>query len=177
MFYIFYGDDQFGLSEEVARLRGQMADGDPVMGDLNTSILDGRRITFGELRHVTDAMPFMTKRRLIIVHGLLSRLAPGGKGQANSESSRFVDELVSYLPCLPKSTRLIFCEQDRLPASHPILAMTREQGKRLGGHVRQFSLPKDRDLPGWIRERAAQKDGQISNEAVAMLASLVGSDL
>ncbi|MBN1660476.1 MAG: DNA polymerase III subunit delta [Anaerolineae bacterium] len=177
MFYIFHGDDQFGLSEELARLRGQLAEGDPLMGDLNTSILDGQRITFGELRHVTDAMPFMAERRLIIVHGLLARLVPPGKGQTQPELSKFVDDLAGYLPHLPETTRLIFCEQSKLPASHPVLKVAREEGKRRRGFIRAFELPKERDLPAWIRARATDKGGQISNEAVAVLAALVGTDL
>jgi DNA polymerase-3 subunit delta len=177
VFYIFHGDDQFGLSEELARLRSQLAEGDPVMGDLNTSILDGQRLTFSELRHVTDAMPFMAERRLIIVHGLLARLTPPGRGQTQPESSKFADDLADYLPHLPETTRLIFCEQAKIPASHPILTVAREEGKRRRGFIREFELPKERDLPGWIRARAIDKDGQISNEAVAVLAALVGSDL
>lgn len=177
MFYIFHGDDQFGLSEALAQLRSQLAEGDPVMGDLNTSILDGRRITFGELRHAADSIPFMAERRLIVVHGLLARLAPGGKVPAHSEATRFVEDLAGYLPHLPPSTRLIFCEEEKLPASHPLLEVAREAGKRRRGFIKEFELPKERDLPAWIRARAAEKDGQISNEAIAMLAGLVGSDL
>lgn len=176
MFYIFYGDDQFGLGEELARLRSQLADGDPVMANLNTSILDGRTITFGELRHTTDAMPFMAERRLIIVHGLLARLAPG-KGQAGSGVSRFTEDLASYLPHLPPTTRLILCEEEKLSPSHPILEVAREASKSRRGFIREFELPKERDLPGWIRARATEKGGQISNEAVTTLAALVGSDL
>jgi DNA polymerase III subunit delta len=177
LFYIFHGDDQFGLSEELARLRSQLAEGDPVMGDLNTSTLDGHRVSLGELRHVTDALPFMAARRLIIVHGLLARLAPPAKGQPQPDLARFTQDLAEYLPHLPETTRLIFCEQARLPASHPILAVAREEGKRRRGFIREFDLPKERDLPAWIRARATDKGGQISNEAVTVLAALVGSDL
>lgn len=176
MFYILHGDDQFSLGEELARMRGQLAGGDPVMADLNTTVLDGRQITLGELRHVTDAVPFMTKRRLIIVHGLLSRLVPP-KGEPQPELTDFVDNLASYLPHMPDTTRLVFCEQDKLSASHPILAVAREEGKRQQAFIKAFDLPKEKTLPAWIRARAADKGGQISNEATALLVTLIGSDL
>jgi DNA polymerase-3 subunit delta len=178
MFYIFHGDDQFGVSEALADLRGKLADGDPVMGDLNTTTLDGRRMTFGEMRHACDAVPFMAERRLVIVHGLLARLAPGGKQQSNAEWKReFLDELCDYLPHLPSTTRLIFVEEKTLKPSHPILKVAKEEGKRRRGFIREFPLPKESALPRWIRERAKEKGGEISHEAVTVLAALVGTDL
>jgi len=177
LFYILHGDDQFGVSEELARLRAKMAAEDPVMGDLNTSVLDGDRITFGELRHAADAVPFMGDRRLIIVHGLLARLAPGEKGQVPPAMARFADELAAYLPHLPATARLVFCEQKKLPDSHPILTVAHEEGTRQHGHIKKYDLPKDKQLPAWIHARAREKGGKISNEAADVLAELIGSDL
>ena len=56
MFYIFHGDDEFTRAEELTRLRGKLAEGDPAMAELNTSILDGNQVTFGEF--ATCATPF-----------------------------------------------------------------------------------------------------------------------
>jgi DNA polymerase-3 subunit delta len=178
MFYVFHGDDQFGMSEALAGLRGKLADGDRVMGDLNTTTLEGRRTTFGEIRHACDAVPFMADRRLVIVHSLLAHLVPGGKGQSNAEWKRkFLEELSDYLPHLPSTTRLIFVEEKALKPSHPILKVAKEEGKRGRGHIREFPLPKESKLPRWIRERAEEKGGEISHEAVTVLAALVGTDL
>lgn len=185
MFYIFHGEDEFSRSEELANLRGKLAGGDPAMADLNTSLLDGNRLTLSELRHVCDTIPFMNDRRLVIVRGLLGRFTPGreASGQRSSEGEEpawkreFVHELAAYLPALPPTTRLIFVEDQMLPASHPILKVARSEGKDKGAFIRLFQRPKDRDLPGWIHARAEAKGGRIDREATIILAALVGNDL
>jgi DNA polymerase-3 subunit delta len=185
VFYIFHGEDEFSQAEELARLRGQMAGGDPAMADLNTSVLDGGSLAFGELRHVCDSIPFMADRRLVIVQGLLSRLSSGSRSRGASTDEEkepawkhaFVQDLVNYLPKLPPTTRLFFVESSTLPASHPILKLAREEEKKRKGFARLFAQPRDRDLPRWIQQRAQAGGGILSNEAVTLLAAMVGSDL
>ncbi len=185
MFYILHGEDEFGLSEELAGLRAKLAEGDAAMAQLNTSILEGHRLSWGELRHACDTIPFLSQRRLVVVHGLLGRLAPASraKGQRAAEAEEpaskggFLDDLVAYLPKLPPTTRLVFVEDKTLPSSHPILKVAEAERKQKRGFVKQFDKPKDWELPGWIRQRARRKGGELDNEAIAMLAALVGDDL
>ena len=186
MFYVFHGENQFNLQEKLAGLRRRLAGGDASMADLNTNVLDGSRLTLGELRHVCDAIPFLADRRLVIVHGLLSRLAPADRGQEEDapqkeeqdRKRRYLQELADYLPNLAPTTRLIFVERESLRPNHPILEVAKEQGKLKKGFVEHFKLPGERDLPGWIQERArAIGQGEISSEATTLLAALVGPDL
>ncbi len=186
MYYIFHGEDEFGRAEAVAQLREKLAERDPAMADLNTNILDGRKITAGELRHACDTIPFMADRRLVIVYGLLGRLASGRRAKKGAEPDsdeepawkrEFLSELCDYLPTLPPTTRLIFVETRVLPASNPILKLAKATGEPNGAFVKAFALPKDGDLPNWIRRRTWDKQGEISHEAVVMLAALVGGDL
>ncbi len=181
MFYIFHGEDEFSRAEELARLRAKLAEGsDPAMADLNTSVLDSQ-VSLGELRHACDAIPFLADRRLVIVHGLLSRLSQGRKGKKGGGPSAtqqaYLRDLAAYLPQLPPTTRLIFIEDRTLPASHPILKVAKEEGKKRRGFVKAFQPPKEGALPGWIRRRVEGKGGRISSEAVTLLAALVGNDL
>jgi DNA polymerase-3 subunit delta len=178
VFYIFHGDDAFSLREELARLRGKLGGGDAAMADLNTTILEGDRLTMGELRHACDSIPFMSDRRLVIVYGLLDHLAPGARsGPGSAGGADLLEQLAIYLPHLPPTTRLIFVEKVTLPESHPILQVARDEGKQRRAFVRLYRLPRERDLPAWIRQRAEGKGGAISSEAVSLLAGLVGTDL
>lgn len=180
MFYIFHGKDEFSRAEELARLRGKLAEGDPAMAELNTTLLDGGKLSFGELRHACDSIPFMAERRLVIVHGLLARLTASrkskGKG-ASAAQKAFLDELAAYLPDLPPTTRLIFIEEKTVPASHPILKVAKAEEKKKKGFVKVFNQPKEWALPNWIQKRVQEKGGSVSREAVTMLAALVGNDL
>ncbi len=179
MFYIFHGEDEFSRAEELDRLRARLAEDDPGLADLNTTVLEGKGLTFGELRLVCDAIPFMASRRLVIVNGLLARLTARqeAEGQEAAESAEpgwkraYLKDLTAYLPNLPPTTRLIFVEEKSLPASHPILKLARKEC------VKEFQRPKEGDLPGWIQRRARAKGGNLSSEAVALLAALAGNDL
>jgi DNA polymerase-3 subunit delta len=185
VFYVFHGEDEFGRAEELARLRSKLADGDPAMAELNTSILDGSRLSLGELRHVCDSIPFMAERRLVIVYGLLSRLAPSRKakeqesaqGEEPAWKRSFLTDLAEYLPTLPPTTRLILVEDKALPPSHLILQLVKAQEEKRQAFVKLFEKPKDSELPRWIERRVRSKGGTIHHEAVMALVTLVGNDL
>ena len=186
MLYIFHGEDEFSRSEAVAQLREKLAEADPAMAELNTTFLDGRQLTASELRHACDTIPFMADRRLVIVQGLLGRLTAGRRAKKGAKSASdeepawkraYLAELGDYLQNLPSKTRLVFVEARALQANNPILKLARTMGEKRGFFVKAFPLPKDGELPMWIRRRTRDKGGQISHEAVTLLAALVGSDL
>jgi len=175
MWYIFHGKDEFSRSEAVAQLRQKM---DPVMGELNTAILDGRHLSVGELRAACDALPFMANCRLVIVHDLLCSSTAGKRPRrrrvaaGGGEDDR-LKELSAYLPQLPESTRLVLSESEALAEGHPLLRLARE----CGGHERSFATPTGEDLERWIRQRAKAKGAGIAADALSLLAACVGPNL
>lgn len=169
MFYVFHGEDAFSRGEEIARLRARM--GDPDMAALNTSILDGRTLTWEDLCANCDSVPFLFERRLVIVHGLLERLTRRGQSAADAD---MLDRLVAYLPDLPDSTRLVLVEQKQLPANHPVVALARSHDS---GHERSFAVPTGGDLTRWVRERVRQGGGEIDASGAKALCAFVGDDL
>jgi len=185
LFYILHGDDELGISEELARLRGKLGGGDSGMADLNTNVLAGAQLTMGRLRHVCGTIPFMSDRRLVIVRGLLSRLAPERRSRDQEPPAEedpawkraFMAELLEYLPKLPKDTRLVFVEGKLLDDSHRILKFARERGEQQGAYVLIHKAPKDGELPGRIQKEVRSKEGSISTEAAKLLADLIGPDL
>ncbi len=185
MFYILHGEEEFGQSRELAAMRAKLAEADEAMAQLNTTILDGKNLTMGELRHACDTVPFMYDRRLVIVHGLLSRLVPSKgrraeatpKGQEPASRRAFLDELATYLPALPETTRLVFVEEVHLKGPHPILKLADKQHKKGQAHIKEFKQPKEWELPSWIQQRARDMGGDIDREATRDLASLGGNDL
>jgi len=175
MFYLFHGEDEFSRTEAIRNLKQRMG-GDPAIADLNTTILDGQKITLAELQHVCDTIPFMADQRLVIVEGLLGALSARGgrKGDEPTGRREILDDLVAYLPQLPSTTRLIFVEDRRIPPTHPIhkLALELECG-----YVKEFVLLQKGALDRWIAERAVQHGGQIAPQAIRELAAFVGNDL
>ncbi len=171
MFYVFHGEDELARSEQVAEFKTKI--GDPAVRDMNTTILDGRKLTMAELRQACDAIPFLAEKRLVIVEGLLSWLAarPGKKDEPESGPSAvqktFLTELLAYLPALPPSTRLVLVEAHSLPASHPVIKLALSIDRRT---VREFKLPPAGQLAHWVMERARRHGGQLTPEAATLLA-------
>jgi DNA polymerase-3 subunit delta len=167
MFYVFHGPDELSRTEALAKLRDQM--GDPSLAELNTTVLDGDSLTLGQLREVCDALPFMSDRRLVIVHNYLTRLGGGGKRKGGP-----LDDLVDYLPTMPDSVRLIFVEAEALPKKHPVLKLAEKHEK---GHVQAFGGPGRGELTGWVATRVEAKGATIERPAADALAVAVGDDL
>lgn len=134
MFYILHGEDAFRRGEELAKLTAKM--GDPGMTDLNTTRLDGQSITWNELLHHCDSIPFFSDKRLVVIHGLLTRLSAS---KAADSDQQFLDKLDGWLPEMPDTTRLVLVEERTLPVKNPTLhlAETLESG-----HVLHFAPPR-----------------------------------
>jgi DNA polymerase-3 subunit delta len=161
MFYIFHGDDAHSQKETLAELIGRL--GDPSMLELNTTHFSGQ-VAFAQLRQVCNSVPFLTKRRLVICQDTLS----------SQPDRALVDELITYLPQLPESTRLFFLESRSLPANHRLLRLAEESEN---GYVRAFDRPEGAALNRWVQERAGEKGGEITPRAVHMLVTNIGNEL
>ena len=160
MFYIFHGDDDHSIEKTLAGLQAKL--GDVSMLDLNTVRFDGRQVTFSELRHACDSVPFLTDKRLVIVDDLLHH------------KPDYLDELLAYLPDLPETTRLVFVESRELPAAHPALKVAAASDN---AYVKSFIRPQGGNLERWIRNRVKEAGGQIQPQAAHVLAINVGSEL
>ncbi|MFQ6101810.1 MAG: DNA polymerase III subunit delta [Anaerolineae bacterium] len=171
-FYIFHGADEFARAETLANFRRRLGPPDTV--DLNTTLLDGRTLTLAELRHVCDAVPFLAEKRLVIVAGLLTRLAARKDQELSAAQKEYLTTLSDYLCNLPETTRLVFIEEKLLPASHPILQLARREEQ---GYVKRFDPPDAKALPRWIEKRVRKHGGEIESQAVHQLAAVVGTDL
>jgi DNA polymerase-3 subunit delta len=171
-YYVFHGEDELACREALEDLRSRL--GPPELAALNTTVFDGANVTVSELKNACSTIPFMTQRRMVMVHGLLSHLtrSPEKKqGDSRHWKDRYLEELVNYLPHLPETTRLVFIEPQQLARNHPLL---KQAARDEYGYVRRFAPPKD--LTGWIQERAATKGGEFSLQAARMLAEAVSDD-
>lgn len=162
MFYIFHGEDSHSQKETLSSLQAKL--GDPGMIDLNTTRFD-KPMPLTSLRHACDAMPFLAKARLVIVSDLFS---------STKLDKQFINELVAYLPQLPETTRLVFLESKSLPGRHPVLKLAQQHEQ---GYAKEFPRISGSSLERWVRQRVAQKEGQISGQAVQMLVGNIGSEL
>jgi DNA polymerase-3 subunit delta len=166
VYYIFHGEDDFGIDAEVARMVERMGDN----GDLNTSRFDGTQTAVSEILGAAMAYPFLADKRLVIVRDLLAHIGRRGAGEAGKKA---LDLLTNELPNLPDWTRLVFVEREKLSDSHRIVKLV-QTDKR--GYEKAFMPPAD--STDWIMRRAKDAYGaQIEPSAAAALAAVTPGDL
>ena len=175
MLHIFYGRDDFSQREALNALK-QRLDSDGLLAS-NTTLVDGRTVTPGELLTLCQTVPFLSAHRLIIVEGLLGRFEPPagrgrrGRRQGTRENLAPWRALADGLAAMPESTSLVL-RDGQVEAKNPLLSLLQPLAE-----VREFRPLSRGDVPGWIVQRARQSGLTIAPRAVALLASLVGNDL
>jgi DNA polymerase-3 subunit delta len=174
MLYILYGQDGFSLDQAVRKIKADLGDRETVAA--NTTSLEGKRLTLGELKNRCDTAPFLCSYRLVIVDGLLGRFdAKQGKSRARKGKSgnglEGWERIDSYIGQMPETTVLILVDEE-VKGSNPLLKQISPLAE-----VRTFPLLRGKDLRAWIRQRVREEGGEITPQAVHLLADLVGGDL
>lgn len=174
MFYLFHGDDEYRRSLELATMKSKLGDQSAI--DLNTTELSGSDLTLDQLIFACDSVPFLSDKRLVIVHGLAARLGRK-KDASEGETDRddvFLERLEDYVSNLPETARLVFVETRTIDKGNPIRKMVSAHEH---GYEREFARLKGYRLNRWISDRVVEEGGQIEGAAVELLANYVGSDL
>ena len=71
--YLLFGDDELAIGEFVARLREKLGDASAV--PLNTQSFDGTTVDTADLRQACQALPFLARRRLVVVSVIVSAIS------------------------------------------------------------------------------------------------------
>jgi len=174
MFYILYGQDDFSLNQAVEKIKADL--GDREMLATSTTNLEGQHLTLSELRNKCGAAPFLCSHRLVIVDGLLGRFEVkqsrprSGKGKSKNGLGEW-EGLDSYIKQMPETTVLVLVDEE-VKGHNPLL-------KKLSplAELRTFPLLRGKDLKAWIRQRVKGEGGDITPQAVDLLAELIGGDL
>lgn len=183
LIYLLHGDDEYAISQWLSNFEGNL--GEPALIEANTSRLDGRSFNLDELEAVVSPMPFLAKRRLVILENPLSRL------ESREEKANFYDKqkmtrereaLIRQFERVPPTTALVLVERKLLTADRD-----RESGSlhwlerwasasRPRVYVKSFPLPRGMNMNIWIQSQAAKLGGQFTLSAARLLADLVDDD-
>lgn len=162
-YYIFHGEDDYSIKAQIKKMRDQMGD------DLNTTDFHDPKVSPMEVISAAQAMPFLSDRRLVIVHGMLDYLGKRGSTKAQKEQLK---QLIAQLPDLPDSARLVFAESTTLSTKHAIMKLLDSDAS---GYIKAFNAPKN--PAGWIKKRAEAYSVTIEPRALSALVSVIESDL
>ncbi len=181
MLHVFFGKDSFTLRERLDELRSSLDD-DGMLAS-NTVVLEGHRTSLAEVTAACDTVPFLAAHRLVIVEGLLTRLAgarrgrraqtggrPAGGRGPSAETAAWLP-LADYVGRMPPSTHLVLIDGE-VQGENPLRDAL--EGK---GEIREFRPLGPRAIPAWVQSRARSLGLTLSPGAVRLLAEFVGSDL
>jgi DNA polymerase-3 subunit delta len=178
MFYIIYGDDSFRCHDALNEVKAGL--GSPDMVSINTTVLDGRKLTTRALTDVCSVVPFMSPSRLIIVEGLLRRFQPGdrqAKASGGYDANHALKEwqnITEFVKLMPQTTVLVLFDSDLDPkAGNPLAKSLIPAADR----VFLLNEIKGKELAAWIKDFTVKSGGRISAGAIALLADYIGGDL
>ena len=162
--HFLFGNDEFAISRKLKEFESDFPD--PTTADLNITRLDGRALGEEELNTAVNAMPFLAKRRLVLL------AHPSSKYNNPTARKKFFE----FLEKSPESTRLVLYEtvEPRDADKHWLVKWAEKNSAAI--QTKAFMLPRLKDMTGWIVNETKQQGGQIDGRAADVLKDMVGVD-
>lgn len=176
--YFLYGDDEFAIAQFVKEMESKL--GDAEIASMNSSRLDGKTISPEEVITIAGAMPFLARRRIVILDNPMENLiAKGNKTKSESSALKEVQrKFLGMLGKIPETTGLCLVEmveeKEKKKKLQWFFDWAAKDPKRI--FVKEFSLPKGPQMQRWILSKARELGGAFTPQAAGALSSLVGSD-
>ncbi|HSL45789.1 MAG TPA: DNA polymerase III subunit delta [Anaerolineales bacterium] len=162
--YFLYGNDEFAITRKLKEFESDFTD--PTSADLNTARLDARSTSEDDLNNAVNAMPFLAKRRLVLLQNLSSKY--------NNPSTR--KKFLEFIEKTPETTRLVMYEsvEPKEAEKHWLVKWAEKNNKLI--QTKAFMLPRLKDMAGWIVNETKNQGGKIEPRAAEMLKDMVGVD-
>lgn len=156
--YLFYGEEAFLIREAVDLIVAKTVD--PGARDFNFNTLYCKETPAADLVNLCETLPFMSPKRLVIAKDL------------DAYKAADLDILTGYLNAPSPSTCLVMISNQRKYDKKAVTSAVDAHGA-----VTVFYPLLDRELPGWILDRARAMKLSIRPDAAQFLAQIIGSDL
>jgi DNA polymerase-3 subunit delta len=160
--YFLFGNDEFAIQRKLKEFEADFPD--PTSADMNTARLDARSMSEDDLNNAVNAMPFLAKRRLVLLQNPSARY--------NNPSAR--KKFLEYLEKITETTRLVMYEtvEPRDVDKHWLVKWAEKNSKLI--QTRAFMLPRLKDMSRWILDETSTQGGKIDAHAAEMLKDMVG---
>lgn len=162
--HFLYGTDEFAITRKLKDFESDFSD--PTSAGMNTARLDARTMSENDFNNAVNAMPFLAKRRLVLLAN------PSAKYNNPQVRKKFFE----FLEKMQDTTRLVMYETvDPRDAERHWLVKWAEKNEQLI-QVKAFMLPRLKDMTGWIVSETKNQGGRIDGRAAEMLKEMVGVD-
>ncbi|MBR4026929.1 MAG: DNA polymerase III subunit delta, partial [Lachnospiraceae bacterium] len=153
--YLLYGNERYLLRQYRNKLKNAMI---PLGDTMNISVFEEDNLNVKTLIDVAETMPFFAERRLILIEN--SKLLKKGN-----------EELANYIAELPKTTYLVFVEEE-VDKRTGLYKAIKEHGS-----VVEFKTLKDDILMKWIGSRIRKEGKNITQLAYQTFITKTGTDM
>jgi DNA polymerase-3 subunit delta len=162
--HFLFGNDEFAISRRLKDFESDF--NDPTSADMNTARLDARSMSENDLNTSVNAMPFLARRRLVLLAN------PSAKYNNVSSRKKFLE----FIEKAPETTRVVMYEsvEPRDADKHWLVKWAEKNEKSI--QTKAFMLPRLKDMTGWIVNEMKNQGGQIEPRAAEMLKDMVGVD-
>ena len=162
--FFLFGNDEFAITRKLKDFGSDFTD--PTSADMNTARLDARLASDNDLNNAVNAMPFLAKRRLVLLAN------PSGKYNNASSKKKFLE----FIEKAPDTTRIVMYEsvEPRDAEKHWLMKWAEKNDKLI--QTKAYMLPRLKEMTGWIINETKNQSGQIEPRAAEMLKDMVGVD-
>jgi DNA polymerase-3 subunit delta len=162
--YFLFGNDEFAITRKLKEFESDFSD--PTSADMNTARLDARTMSEDDLNNAVNALPFLAKRRLVLLAN------PSSKYNNPSARKKFLE----FIQNAPETARLVMFEavEPKEAEKHWLVKWAEKNSKLI--QTKAFMLPRLKDMTGWIINETKNQGGQIEPRAAEMLKDMVGVD-
>lgn len=159
MVVFLYGEDTFRIHQKIKALKDKFITAS--LGDTNLATLDGKTATYNDTVRQILAMPFLSKKRLVIIENLIM-----------SKNKGLQENFPDLLLKIPESTVLAIVEEG-MPDKRTALYKKLSKEKM----AQDFPLLDETGLRRFIKNEVEDLGGEIEPDAVNKLVEYVGSNL
>lgn len=163
---LYVGNDEFEIYKKADQFRSKFTD--PTAAEMNTARLDARFVSESDLSNAIGAVPFLSDERLVVLENV-SRGYPGLSGHK---------KFLAILDKIPSSTRLVILDAGEIK---PQDLSNHWLAKWAAGHAgeaefKALMMPRQVEMPAWIRAEAKRQGGSIEPQAAGVLAEMTGEN-
>jgi DNA polymerase-3 subunit delta len=162
--YFLFGNDEFAIARKLKEFDSDFTD--PTSADMNTARLEARSMDENDLNNAVNAMPFLAKRRLVLLAN------PSSKYNQPATRRKFLE----FIQKAPETTRVVMYEavEPKEAEKHWLIKWAEKNDKLI--QTKAFMLPRLKEMTGWIINETKNQGGQIEPRAAEMLKDMVGVD-
>lgn len=158
MIILLHGKDTYRMKKKLREIMDEHKE--KHKSGLNLRCLEGKNISFDDLRNEILGISMFKEKKLIVVSDLFA-------------NSKLKEELLEKGKAFADSENvLLFSESEAVPSKDKLLAFLEKEGK-----VQDFEPLSGAKLRAWVAKGVEEKGGKIDEGSLDLLTEYVGDDL